>query len=124
METNTPSYVELQNNLKQFLAKELETRHITVEQIMAILLIFGQTSTVDEIDVFLEIFGETFPVLRDFDLQRREGKKVAVKDQVKDTVIAMIATDPMRAAQLAKDATNNDISWEELLAKYPELNQV
>ncbi len=123
METNTPSYVELQNNLKQFLAKELEARHITVEQIMAILLIFGQTSTVDEIDIFLEIFGETFPVLRDFDLQRREGKKIAVKDQVKDTVITMIATDPMRAAQLAKDATNNDISWEELLAKYPELNQ-
>lgn len=124
METNTPSYVELQNNLKQFLARELEARHITVEQIMAVLLIFGQTSTVDEIDVFLEIFGETFPVLRDFDLQRREGKKVAVKDQVKDTVITMIATDPMRAAQLAKDATNNDISWEELLAKYPELNQI
>lgn len=123
METNTPSYVELQNNLKQFLARELEARHITVEQIMAVLLIFGQTSTVDEIDVFLEIFGETFPVLRDFDLQRREGKKVAVKDQVKDTVITMIATDPMRAAQLAKDATNNDISWEELLAKYPELSQ-
>lgn len=123
METQNLSYVELQNALKVFLANELERKRITVPEIMAILLIFGQTSTAEEIDGFVEIFKDTFPVLGDFGSQRSEGQKLEVKDKVKETVIKMIVSDPMRAGQLAKDALNSGISWEELVAKYPELNQ-
>lgn len=123
METKNPGYVELQNNLKLFLAKELEIGRINVQEVMAILLIFGQTSTVEEIDAFVEIFKDTFSVLGDFGATRSEGQKLEVKDQVKDTVIKILSTDPMRAAQLAKDAVSKDIPWDELVAKYPELNQ-
>lgn len=123
METQNLSYVELQNALKVFLANELERKRITVPEIMAILLIFGQTSTVEEIDGFVEIFKDTFPTLGDFGSQRAEGQKFEVKDKVKDVVIKMISSDPMRAAQLAKDALNSGIPWEDLVAKYPELNQ-
>ena len=123
METNTPGYVELQNDLKLFLAKELESKRISVEEIMAILLIFGQTSTVEDIDGFVEIFRETFPVLGDFGSTRSEGQKLEVKDQVKETIIRILATDPMRASQLAKDALRNDLSWDQLVEQYPELNR-
>lgn len=123
METKTTNYIELQNDLKLFLAKELESKRISVEQVMAILLIFGQTSTVEDIDGFVEIFRETFPVLGDFGSTRSEGQKLEVKDQVKETIIKILATDPMRAAELAKDALRSDLSWENLVAQYPELNR-
>ncbi len=123
METKTLAYITLQNSLKLFLANELERKRITVHEIMAILLIFGQTSTVEEIDGFVEIFKDTFPTLGDFASNRSEGQKLEVKDKVKEVVIKILANDPMRAAQLAKDALRSDLSWEDLVAQYPELNQ-
>lgn len=116
-------YVELQNQIKLFLAKELESRRTTIEEIMALLLIFSQTSSVEEIDAFIEIFKDTFPMLEEFSSGRTEGQKMEVKDKVKDAVLKMITIDPIRAGQLAKDAIDKNTPWEDLVTKYPELNE-
>lgn len=119
----TPDYVELQNEIKLFLANELEANRVTVSEIMAILLILGQTSTRAELEAFVEIFQDSFETLKSFTMEKTESEKLEVKDQVKETIMRIITTDPMRAAQLAKDAISKDISWEELTNKYPELNE-
>lgn len=121
--TQTQEYSDLQNTIKLALARELEHKHISVEQVMAILFLFGQTTTVEQIEAFLDIFQETFPVLQHVVTQRSEENKVGVEDRVKKAATKMITKDPMRAAQLAKDALERHMTWDALVQKYPELGE-
>ena len=115
------TYNQLQQKIKLLLARELEFRRITVQEVMAILLLFGQTKTMEEIEVFIEIFQDTFPVLKTISIEKTEQKKISVEDKVKITAQKMIKKDPMRAAQLIRDSLEKNMTWEQLAEKYPEL---
>lgn len=117
------SYLELQSRIKLLLARALEVRKITIEELLAILFILGQTTTTFELEAFVEIFADVFPVLKTVQLEKSEKEKINVQDRVKTVISKMVLSDPLRAAQLAKDALQKDISWEKLTAKYPELKE-
>lgn len=115
------TYGELQQKIKLLLARELEFHHIAVQEVMAVLLLFGQTKTVEQIEAFIEVFQDTFPVLKTLISQEAEEKKVTIQDRVKIAAQKIIKKDPMRAASLIQDALEKNAIWEDLVKKYPEL---
>lgn len=115
------TYNELQQKIKLLLARELEFRHITVQEVMAVLLLFGQTKTIEEIEAFVEVFQDTFPVLKTLISEEAEAKKVTIQDRVKIAAQKIIKKDPMKAASLIQDALGKNAIWEDLVKKYPEL---
>ena len=117
------SYLVLQSKIKLLLARAMETRKIAIEELMAILFILGQTTTTLELEAFVEIFSDTFPVLKTVQLERSEREKINIQDKVKRVISALVLTDPLRAAQLAKDALKKDADMAKLLEKYPELGE-
>ncbi len=90
---------------------------------MAILFILGQTTTTEELEMFVEIFAESFPILKSIHLQSHESGKRNIEVAVKKAVSKILMTDPIRATQLAKEALNKNANWEELVRKYPELGE-
>ncbi|MEK7544958.1 MAG: hypothetical protein AAB551_02395 [Patescibacteria group bacterium] len=123
IKTQGQTYAEVQNKIKLLLARELEFHTITVEHVMAILFLLGQTKSVEELEVFIDIFQGTFPVLKTFTFEKAQTTKVHIEEKVRKAALKMITKDPMRAAELAKDALRKDILWDELVQKYPELGQ-
>lgn len=115
------TYGELQQKIKLLLARELEFHHITVQEVMAVLLLFGQTKSVEQIEAFVEVFQDTFPVLKTLISQEQEAKKITIQDRVKIAAQKIIKKDPMRAASLIQDALEKNATWEDLVKKYPEL---
>jgi hypothetical protein len=117
------TYEELQENVKGQLIQDLNLHKISVEELMAILYILGQTSTVYELEAFVDIFSDTFPTLKSISLDREETAKTDTEAKVKKVVSKLVQKDPMRATQLAKEALQSGASWDELLKKYPELGE-
>ena len=98
------SYVELQNKVKNLLARALQTHTISIEELMAILTIFEKTETHAELEAFIEIFAEAFPILQQFEQEKRESSKSDLETKMKNVVSVMIKKDPLKATQIAKAA--------------------
>ena len=116
-------YKDLEMKIKLQLARALETGKLSMEDLLAILFILGQTNTVEELSMFVEIFADSFPVLHSIHLQSHEHTKRNIEGAVKKAVSKILMTDPIRATQLAKEALNKQANWDELVKKYPELNE-
>jgi hypothetical protein len=125
METTqtTKSYQDLQLKIKLQLARGLELKKIKIEELMAILFILGQTNTTDELEMFVEIFSDSFPILKTIHLQTHEHTKRNIEVSVKKTISKILLVDPIRATQLAKEALQKNVNWDDLVKKYPELNE-
>jgi hypothetical protein len=117
------SYVELQNKVKFLLADALKRRLISIEELQAILIIFSRTETTYELEAFLEIFADSFPVLKQFEHEKRKTAKGKIEDRAREVVQKMIKKDPMKAAEIAKAALKPGVTWEELTARFPELEE-
>lgn len=115
------SYVELQNKVKHLLANALKRKAITIEELAAILFIFQRTETTMELEAFIEIFDEAFPILKQFEREKRQEVRTSLEEKVKPYVSQLIKKDPLRATMLAKDALNPLMTFEELKKKYPEI---
>ena len=117
------AYQELEQKIKIQLAQDYEGKRLKLEEMMSILWILGQTTSVLELETFLEVFADSFAVLKHIQLGKRAGEKVNIEAKVRKVVSKLVATDPLRATQLAKDGLRKDITWDELVKKYPELNE-
>ena len=117
------SYVELQNKVKNLLARALQTHTISIEELMAILTIFEKTETHAELEAFIEIFAEAFPILQQFEQEKRESSKSDLETKMKNVVSVMIKKDPLKATQIAKAALKPGMTWEALKEEFPEIEE-
>lgn len=117
------SYIELRNKVKLLLADALKRKVIGIEELAAILFIFQRAESTYELEAFLEIFNEAFPILKQFEHERRKEVRSNLEEKIKPFVSKLIKKDPLRAALIAKDALHPEMTWEELKKKYPEINE-
>ena len=114
-------YLDLQKRVKESLIQDLYLQKITPEQLLAILYVLGQASDADTLESFIEIFSDVFPNLKILLLNKEESEKSDLETRVKDLVSKLILKDPIKATELAKDALQHSMPWEEIEKKYPEI---
>lgn len=117
------SYVELRNKVKHVMARALQAHVITIEEVAAMLFIFEKAETFTELEAFIEIFSEAFPILQKFGEEKQAQAKGALEEIVKKVVGKLVKKDPLKATQIAKAALKPGITWEELVKEFPELNE-
>lgn len=117
-------YRELQNKIKRHLAHAVELRQLSQEDLLAVLFLLSQTTTVLEQETFVEIFSDSFPVLKTVQLEKRSTAKGDVEAKVKKVVADMVFSNPKRATEITKAALKKDVSWEELVKQFPELGEL
>jgi len=115
------TYQELEQKVKLELAQAVENNKISNENLLAVLFLLGQTSTVLELETFMEIFSDAFPVLKNMDITKRAGIQTNMEDKVRKVVSQLVFTDPKRASDITKAALKKDAKWDELVQEFPEL---
>jgi hypothetical protein len=115
------TFESLQARVKDRLGEALKRKIIAVDELMAILYLLGQSKTVDELTMFLEIFSADFPVLARIHEGQREHAKGGMESRIKKAVSRILAIDPMLATEITKAAMKPGMTWDELKSEYPEL---
>lgn len=115
------TYEELQQKIKLYLAESVELNKLNTEDLMAILFLLGQTSTVLELETFVDIFSDSYPVLKTVHMEKRSQTKVNIEEKVHKVVSKLVFKNPKRAAEITKAALKKDAVWEELVQQFPEL---
>ena len=118
------SYKELQNKIKLHLAQAVEMNRISHEDLLGVLFLLGQTSTLLELETFVEIFADAYPVLKTVEIEKRSLAKGNVEEKVRKVVSQLVFTNPKRATEITKAALDKNVSWDELVKNFPELGEV
>jgi len=117
------TYLAAQEKVKAMLATALKIKALDAEELMVILYILGQTSTTVELESFIDIFSESFPVLGDYAVSQKAELKGDLEERVKTAVSKIVQEDPLRAAEITKEALKPGAVWEEMIKKFPELKE-
>src|SRR5258708_1573183 len=98
------SYEELQQKIKLHLSQAVEMNKISNENLLAVLFLLGQTTNVLELETFVEIFADAFPVLKTVEMEKRSKAKINIEEKVKKVVSKLVFTNPKRATEITKAA--------------------
>lgn len=119
--TYSKEYIALQDEVKQQLADFYEIGKIKLEELMAVLYIFSFTETAEELNAFVHIFADSFPVLKEVQIKHTATEKVNMEHSVLDVVKKVLPKNPALAAKLSKEAAKGGMTMERLTEKYPEV---
>ena len=119
--TYSAEYTVLQDEVKQQLADFYEMGKIKLEELMAVLYIFSFTETVTELQAFLVIFADSFPVLKEVQIKNRADAKVVMETSIVDVVKKVLPKNPALAAKISKEASKSGMTMEKILEIYPEV---
>ena len=97
---------------------------ISHEDLLGVLFLLGQTSTLLELETFVEIFADAYPVLKTVEIEKRSLAKGNVEEKVRKVVSQLVFTNPKRATEITKAALDKNVSWDELVKNFPELGEV
>lgn len=115
------AYVELRERVKKQLAYALKTGHLELEELAAILFVLDKAEGQEELALFVEIFSEAFPVLKQIEVENRSAVRGDFEKQVKEIVSKLIKKDPLLATEIAKEALKPGMDLETLKKKYPQI---
>lgn len=121
--SNDAIYLGIQSKIKTLLSESFKIKAISIEDMLAILFILGQTENAYELEAFIDIFSNSFPVLKDYQIEKKSKSKTELETIIKDIVSDMISTDPLKATEIAKIALKPNISMEEIVKQYPEIKK-
>ncbi len=114
-------YLAMQEEIKSMLVQAFKIKAIGVEDLLAILFILGQTNNSLELETFVDIFSDSFPVLKDYEVGKRSEAKSGLEEKVRQIVTKMVAQDPLKATEIAKTALKPGMTWDELIKEFPEI---
>ncbi len=117
------TYLAMQAEIKSMLVQAFKIKAIGVEDLLAILFILGQTNNSLELETFVDIFSDSFPVLKDYEVSHRGEKKSDLEERVRKIVSKMVAEDPLKATEIAKAALKPGMTWDELIKEFPEIEE-
>lgn len=115
------TYPAMQSEVKAMLVKAFKIKAIGVEDLLAILFILGQTHNSTELESFVDIFSDSFPVLKDYSVSKKSAAKGDLEEKVRKIVSKMVADDPLKATEIAKAALKSGVTWEDLVEQFPEI---
>lgn len=115
-------YLELQSKIKNHLADYYEMDRIKLEELLAILNILGNAQNYDELKSYLSVFSNSFPVLKDVFEIETNSEMESAKFSVSTLVQEILPINPKLASELAAFASNKNVSFEEVVKAFPEVN--
>ncbi len=115
------AYLAMQNQIKSTLVQAFKIKAIEVDDLLAILFILGQTENSFQLETFIEIFSDSFPVLKDYAVSKKSDAKSDLDERVRKIVSKIVATEPLKATEIAKAALKAGTTWEELKKQFPEI---
>jgi hypothetical protein len=117
----TPAYIALQEEIKNFLARAFEEERLTKEELLAILYLFGFTNTERELEAFLYIFAESFPILKGLTEKKAGAQKVEFDQGMAGLVQKILHDDPLLAAQVGVEVARPGTTLAKLKEQYPAI---
>ena len=117
------AYLVMQEEIKSTLAQAFKIKAIGMEDLLAILFILGQTDNSLELETFVDIFSDSFPVLKDYEVGKRSETKSGLEEKVRQIVSKMVSKDPLKATEIAKAALKPGMTWENLKKEFPEIEE-
>ncbi|KKQ71482.1 MAG: hypothetical protein UT33_C0009G0073 [Candidatus Peregrinibacteria bacterium GW2011_GWC2_39_14] len=112
---------DLVTRLKNLVNEEFQKQKLDMASLMAILFALGQAQTTGELIGTAKAFADRFPVIDGFLSEVSAQEKQSMEKDVQAIIQKMVARDPMKAAQIAKDAMQPGATFDALAAKYPEI---
>ncbi|MFA6550787.1 MAG: hypothetical protein WCT36_05570 [Candidatus Gracilibacteria bacterium] len=112
---------DLVTRLKNLVNDEFQKQNLDMASLMAILFAMGQAQTASELIYTAKAFADRFPVINGFLYEITAQEKHVMEENVQTIIQKMVAKDPMKAAQIAKDAMQPGATFDALAAKYPEI---
>jgi hypothetical protein len=111
----------LQNKVKFILARAIQLKKMQEDQLLACLYILSQAKSQYELEAFINIFEDAFPVLKEISEQKTETDKESLEAKIRAALGKIVKTAPLKATEIAKAAIEPGMTWEKLTARYPEL---
>lgn len=118
-----PTFSELEQKIKNELVRGLKLQLVSMEEIMAILTIFAEATNHNELKLFCKIFVNEFPILGHIIEEEKNENQENIQSKIKDAVSKLIHTNPLLATKIAKAGLTPNITWDELVIEFPELEQ-
>jgi len=117
------TFTELEQKIKNELVRGLKLQLVSMEEIMAILTIFSEATNHRELKLFCEIFVKEFPILSHIIEKEKNENQENIQFKIKEAVSKLIHTNPLLATKIAKAGLTPNITWDELVIEFPELEQ-
>ena len=111
----------LQNRVKFILARAIQLKKMQEDQLLACLYILSQAKSQYELESFINIFEDAFPVLKEITEGQAETAREDLETKVKNALGKIVKKAPLKATEIAKAAIEPGMTWDKLTARYPEL---
>lgn len=117
------TFTELEQKIKNELVRGLKLQLVSMEEIMAILTIFAEATNHSELRLFCKIFVKEFPILGRIVEEEKHENQENIQFKIKEAVSKLIHSNPLLATKIAKAGLTPNITWDELVIEFPELEQ-
>lgn len=117
------TFHELEQKIRNELVRGLKLQLVSTEEVLAILTIFAEATNHNELKLFCEIFAKDFPILGHIVEEKAHQDQENIQFKIKEAVSKLIHTNPLLATKIAKAGLTPNITWDELVIEFPELEQ-
>ena len=117
------TFHDLEQKIKKELLRGLQFQQVTLEDVTAILTILAEAKTHDELSLLCQIFAQEFPVLKQLVTEKAHQTQENIQAKIQKAVSKLIHTNPLLAGKIAKASLTPNITWDELVTEFPELEQ-
>lgn len=114
-------FTDLTARLKTLVNEEFQKQKLDMASLMAILFALGQAKNKEELVYTANAFADRFPVIDAFLKEIGSQEKKSLESDISTIIKKIVATDPAKAVQIAKDAMQPGMTLEKLTEKYPEI---
>ncbi len=116
-------FQELQLDVKKALNDDFQKGSIDIIEMMSALYICGQTRTEEELREAISLFSDNYSALS-YLLSKEKGEERAdFETDIQDVVSRMLKDDPLRATEVAKFIEGKEITIDQLVAQFPEVEK-
>ena len=117
------AYQKLERKVQEMIAKGIRLKTITIEEAIAVLFLFSQTTNIFDLETFIEMFADSFPFLRQLAEEKASETKNNLESKVREHLEKIVKTDPLTASLITQKALQPGMTWDELVLEFPELEQ-
>lgn len=117
------AYKKLERKIQEMIAKGIRLKTIAIDEAIAVLFLFSQTTNIFDLETFVEMFSDSFPFLRQLAEEKASDTKHDLETKVRTHLEKVVKTDPIKASYITQKALQPGMTWDELVKEFPELEQ-
>ncbi|MEK7545013.1 MAG: hypothetical protein AAB551_02675 [Patescibacteria group bacterium] len=121
--TTSPEFEQTKEKLIQLLTQEYGKNKLELSKMMAVFYILGQAKSQGEMIAMAKIFLQDFPILGEFLSQEKAMTHTKMEGEIQAIIQKMVKDDPIKAAQIAQKAMEQNVTLETLKDLFPEISK-